>query len=103
MGSSELVCRECGRPIVSGAMFCAFCGRRHIVDVDDLEAWSVVCPCGARGFVEDDPPEQISEEGKSVSSEITTACAGFSYRFDAKPLHIDEQFRKWFVCWCRVK
>ncbi|MGC9324857.1 MAG: hypothetical protein ACP5G0_08950 [Desulfomonilia bacterium] len=84
---------------------CAFCGRRYEVDSQDPGNWSCFCPCGAHGFVEEEEELAVggSEEHGALTRDFATTyknCVLFS---DVTLVHIDEQFRRWYVCWYRLK
>ncbi|MDT8273789.1 MAG: hypothetical protein RRA35_11430 [Desulfomonilia bacterium] len=84
---------------------CAFCGRRHDIPRAVLEIWSTVCPCGARGFL--DYEEELSSDSRrderGPSSEPLALFGTCVTSSTPVPVHIDEHYRRWCVCWYRAK
>jgi hypothetical protein len=91
--------------MVNHVVSCAFCGRRHVINDEDPEIWSVVCPCGAHGFAENEGELDIdeNEEKGGIPREFSTTYGKSVLLFDTAPVFIDELYRKWYICWRRLK
>lgn len=91
--------------MVSLVVICAFCGRRHVINDEDPEIWSVVCPCGAHGFAEHEGEIEIleSQEKGGIPGEFLATCTKGVLLFDTAPVYIDELYRKWYMCWRQLK
>jgi hypothetical protein len=80
---------------------CAFCGKRHLVDIEGLDVWFAQCECGAAGFVQDD--RELYESGHLgvgfTVQEVTTIHGVHILLSDPLPVYVDGLGCRWYVCW----
>ncbi len=80
---------------------CTFCGKRHTLDIEDLDIWFVRCDCGACGFVEDEA--ELAESGhKGIGftvHEVPNLLGTFVHLADPLPVFVNERNCGVYVCW----
>jgi len=82
---------------------CAFCERRHLLEIDELNTWFARCVCGSIGFVQDEA--ELHENGFEgvgfTAREVTTSFGSCILLADPVPVFVDGLWRRIFVCWYR--
>jgi hypothetical protein len=82
---------------------CAFCDRRHLLEIEELDIWFTRCSCGANGFVMDEV--ELSKDGFGrVGFTVQEVITSFGSRIllsDPIPIFVDGLGNKFFVCWCK--
>jgi hypothetical protein len=80
---------------------CAFCLTRHLIILDQIDTWFVLCTCGSRGFIEDDQDLMESKHGGPgfTVKEASTPNGRRILLSDPVPVHVDEWARRWYVSW----
>jgi hypothetical protein len=79
---------------------CPFCGKRHVLDIEDLDIWFTQCICGAYGFVQDDAEISASTLAKGVGfvvQEVPNEHGTFVQMADPIPIFVNEA-----CCWVYV-
>jgi hypothetical protein len=80
---------------------CTFCGKLHLLDIEDLDCWFSECGCGACGFAQDD-----SEFGEGLNKgvgftvhEVPNPRGTFVHLADPLPVFVNEKGCWVYVCW----
>ena len=80
---------------------CAFCPRRHVIELESIDTWFVQCDCGACGFIEDD--RELMESGHGgpgfTVRESSTMDGRPILLSDPLAVFVDEWARRWHVSW----
>jgi hypothetical protein len=80
---------------------CAFCGKRHLLAIEDLDCWFAECECGAYGFVQDEA--ELAQSGhKGVGftvHEVPNIVGTFVHLADPLPVFVNERACWVYVCW----
>lgn len=80
---------------------CAFCTLRHVIALEGLETWFVECPCGARGFTENDAELDDAWRGRPGFTVKETAGPEEKPILLSDPVavFVDERSCRWYVLW----
>jgi hypothetical protein len=79
---------------------CPFCGKRHAVNIEDLDIWFTQCPCGACGFIQDEAEinqNNFTRGAGFVVHEVPNAHGTFVHMADPIPIFVNEA-----CCWVYV-
>lgn len=80
---------------------CAFCTRRHLIPIEEIDVWYVQCGCGAHGFIEDDM--EITESGHDGPGFTVRESSDFGgkpiWLSDPHTVYVDEWSGGWHVSW----
>ena len=80
---------------------CTFCGKRHLINIEDLDVWFDQCECGATGFVQDEA--ELAESGhKGIGftvHEVPNLLGTFVHLADPIPIFVNERACWVYVCW----
>jgi len=80
---------------------CPFCGKRHLIEIEDLDTWHAQCECGARGFIEDDSEvAENAHEGVGFTvHEAPNPSGTIVHIADPLPIFVDTPGSWMYVCW----
>lgn len=84
---------------------CAFCVTRHVIVLDDIDTWFAMCPCGARGFTEDEASidDRLTERSGFTVSESATPDGRPILLADPIAVIVDGLCLRWYVLWYRLE
>ena len=80
---------------------CAFCGKRCLLDIEDLDCWFAECGCGACGFVQDEA-ELVESGHKGVGFTVhgvPNTLGTFVHLADPLPVFVNERGCWVYACW----
>jgi hypothetical protein len=83
---------------------CAFCDKRFLLDMEELDFWFSRCECGANGFVLDE--NELSTNGFGGAGftvkEVTTTFGRRILLADPISIFVDGLGNIFFACWCKA-
>jgi hypothetical protein len=82
---------------------CAFCDKRFLLDMEELDTWFSGCECGASGFILDENELLVHGFGGVgfTVQEVTTTFGTHVLLADPIPIFVDGLGNKFFACWCK--